>query len=147
MVDTDLNDLTIKTLESLERGTNGSCKKDLKPLPAVMLDAEQMQKVITNLVLNAYEALNDRGKIIIATEQAKDHVILSVQDDGCGMSQEFIERSLFQPFKSSKKRGMGIGLFHSKMIVEAHHGRIEVESREGKGSTFRVVLPVKPDRS
>jgi len=147
MVETDLNDLTIKTLESLERGTNGSCKKDLKPLPAVMLDAEQMQKVITNLVLNAYEALNDRGKIIIATEQAKDHVILSVQDDGCGMSQEFIERSLFQPFKSSKKRGMGIGLFHSKMIVEAHHGRIEVESREGKGSTFRVVLPVKPDRS
>ena len=49
---------------------------------------------------------------------------------------------LFRPFRSTKKKGMGIGLFHSKMIVEAHRGKIEVESEEGKGSTFRVVLPL-----
>jgi hypothetical protein len=61
------------------------------------------------------------------------------------MSQDFIESSLFQPFKSTKKRGMGIGLFHSKMIVEAHHGRIDVESQPGKGSVFKVVLPVKQE--
>jgi signal transduction histidine kinase len=58
------------------------------------------------------------------------------------MSKEFMERSLFRPFKTTKKQGMGIGLFQSKMIVEAHGGRIEVESEEGKGSTFRVFLPV-----
>jgi hypothetical protein len=59
------------------------------------------------------------------------------------MSKEFIERSLFRPFKSTKKQGMGIGLFQSKTIVEAHQGRIEVESEPGKGSTFKVFLPNK----
>jgi signal transduction histidine kinase len=52
-----------------------------------------------------------------------------------------MERSLFHPFQTTKSQGLGIGLFHSKMIVEAHHGRIEVESEEGKGSTFKVFLP------
>jgi signal transduction histidine kinase len=59
------------------------------------------------------------------------------------MSKEFMEHSLFKPFKTTKKQGMGIGLFHSKRIVEAHGGRIEVESQEGKGSTFRVYLPLR----
>jgi signal transduction histidine kinase len=59
------------------------------------------------------------------------------------MSREFIQNSLFRPFKTTKKQGMGIGLFQSKMIVEAHKGRIEVESEEGVGSTFRVLLPIQ----
>ena len=58
------------------------------------------------------------------------------------MSREFIEKSLFRPFQTTKKQGMGIGLYHCKTIVEAHGGRIEVESEEGKGTTFRVLLPV-----
>jgi len=68
-------------------------------------------------------------------------VVLAVSDEGSGISREFMERSLFHPFKTTKKRGLGIGLYHSKMIVEAHRGRIEVLSEEGRGSTFRVVLP------
>ncbi|MEN6485143.1 MAG: ATP-binding protein, partial [Syntrophobacteraceae bacterium] len=61
---------------------------------------------------------------------------------GCGMSGEFMEKHLFHPFKTTKERGLGIGLYHCKMIVEAHKGRIEVESMEGVGTTFRVLLPV-----
>jgi len=57
------------------------------------------------------------------------------------MPDEFIRKSLFQPFKTTKKKGLGIGLYHSKAIVEAHGGRVEVESEPGKGSTFRVLLP------
>jgi len=59
------------------------------------------------------------------------------------MSREFIETRLFRPFQTTKPKGMGIGLFHCKTIVEAHGGRIEVQSEEGKGTTFRVFLPGK----
>ena len=70
----------------------------------------------------------------------------AVEDNGRGISREFLERNLFRPFQTTKKRGMGIGLFQSRMIVEAHGGRIEVESSEGDGSRFRVVLPIRrPD--
>jgi signal transduction histidine kinase len=58
------------------------------------------------------------------------------------MSKEFMEKHLFRPFQTTKKQGMGIGLFHCKTIVEAHGGRIEADSEEGKGTTFRVLLPV-----
>jgi len=57
------------------------------------------------------------------------------------MPPDFVEKSLFKPFKSTKKKGLGIGLYQCKSIVEAHQGRIEAESQEGKGSTFRVILP------
>jgi signal transduction histidine kinase len=66
-----------------------------------------------------------------------------VTDNGCGMSQEFISRSLFRPFQTTKKNGLGIGMFQSKMIVEAHQGKIEVESEPGHGATFRIYLPVQ----
>ena len=68
---------------------------------------------------------------------------LVVRDTGCGMSGEFIETRLFRPFQTTKPKGMGIGLYHCKTIVEAHGGRIEVESKEGKGSAFKVFLPGK----
>ena len=79
----------------------------------------------------------------MATCRRDDRVLLSVRDNGCGMSREFMEQSLFRPFKTTKKQGMGIGLYHCKMIVEAHGGKIEVDSEEGKGSEFRVLLPIK----
>ncbi|MGN6553372.1 MAG: ATP-binding protein, partial [Verrucomicrobiota bacterium] len=66
---------------------------------------------------------------------------LAVTDNGCGMSSEFLERSLFRPFQTTKKKGIGIGMFQSRMIVEAHRGRIEVDSALGKGTTFRVFFP------
>ena len=69
---------------------------------------------------------------------------LSVHDDGCGMDQEFIRTKLFRPFQSTKRQGLGIGLFHSRMILEAHHGEIEVESCLGQGTIFRVLLLLKP---
>jgi signal transduction histidine kinase len=70
-------------------------------------------------------------------------VTVSVSDNGCGISKEFMEKDLFHPFKTTKKQGMGIGLFQSKMIVEAHQGRIEVESEPGVGTTFKVMLPLR----
>jgi signal transduction histidine kinase len=78
----------------------------------------------------------------IKTFQQNGWVVLAVSDNGCGMSREFLERSLFRAFQTTKKTGLGIGMFQSKMIVEAHRGRIEVESEPDNGTTFRVLLPL-----
>jgi signal transduction histidine kinase len=65
---------------------------------------------------------------------------MAVSDQGCGMSTEFINNSLFKPFSTTKKKGLGIGLFQCKQIIEAHGGRIEVKSKVGVGTTFVVTL-------
>ena len=144
LAECDLNELVARTLDELAPCLKIPCEKTLRPLPKISLDPEQIQKVLTNLVLNAQEAANGKGSIAVETSTTDHQVVLSVADNGCGMSAEFIEHILFRPFRSTKKRGMGIGLFHSKMIVEAHRGRIEVVSQEGSGSTFRVILPSAP---
>jgi signal transduction histidine kinase len=106
------------------------------------MDPEQIRNVMTNLLLNAGQAIRSGGNICISTEMQASYGMISVSDNGCGMSREFIEKSLFRPFRTTKGKGMGIGLFQCKMIIDAHKGRIEVESREGEGSTFRVFLPL-----
>lgn len=141
-VETDLNELILWSLSCLNGSHTVSIFKDLQPVPRLMIDPEQVQKVLTNLILNANEALGDGGEIRVATQKSDGWAIVSVRDNGCGMTKEFVEKSLFRPFKTTKKQGMGIGLFQSKMIIEAHQGRIEVESEEGRGSTFRVFLPI-----
>ena len=92
-------------------------------------------------MLNANEATGEKGSIRVATRARNGWAEISVSDDGHGMSSDFVERGLFKPFHTTKNQGLGIGLFHSKKIVDAHQGRIEVETQEGKGSTFRVMLP------
>ena len=141
-VETDLNKLVVDSLSNIYGITRGSLIQDLQPVPRLIIDPEQVQKVLINLLLNANEAVGNEGEIGLATEQRDGWVTLSVSDNGCGMSKEFMEQSLFRLFKTTKKNGMGIGLFQSKVIVEAHQGRIEVESEEGKGSVFRVFLPL-----
>jgi putative PEP-CTERM system histidine kinase len=141
-LDSDLNQVVAAALVGLDGTADFPFVKSLPPLPRVLLDPAQMQKVVTNLVLNAKEAAAPHGEIRVETSRRNGWVILSVADNGCGMSSEFIRRSLFRPFQSTKKKGLGIGMFHSKMIVDAHRGRIEVESEKGKGTTFRVWLPL-----
>jgi len=138
----DLNEVVLSTVASFNGSLKAVLVQDLKPLPCVLMDPEEMQKVLVNLVLNANEAAGKDGKIEIATAEKDGSVVLSVSDDGCGMSDDFVSKSLFQPFQTTKKHGLGIGLFQSKSIVEAHGGKIEVESEEGKGSTFTIVVPV-----
>jgi putative PEP-CTERM system histidine kinase len=141
-VETDVNALVKSCLGTLPQ-SDISLKEDLQPLPKVRLDPDQIQKVITNLVLNARDAVGDAGHIQVATSQTNGWAVIQVTDDGCGISPEFLQRSLFRPFQTTKKKGIGIGMYQSKMIVEAHAGRIEVQSDVGKGAIFRVLLPIK----
>lgn len=139
-VETDLNQLVRAVLASLRPGLAAALSLDLHPLPCLALDPVQMEKVVLNLLVNAQEAVGPAGAIHVSTEALPGWAGLTVSDNGCGMSQEFIAQRLFQPFQTTKRQGLGIGLFQSKMIVEAHQGRIEVESTPGQGTTFQVLL-------
>jgi putative PEP-CTERM system histidine kinase len=141
--ETDLNEMVRATLNGLDGSASVRMTQELKSIPTVMADAEQIQKVFINLVLNAHEAISDGGEVVVSTQKRGEWIELSVRDSGAGMSKEFMRKSLFHPFTTTKKRGMGIGLYQSRMIVEAHKGKIEVESEEGKGSTFRMLLPAE----
>lgn len=141
----DLNDLVEDTLSTLNGKATSRMIRRLETLPGILADREQMRKVCLNLLLNAIEASLTDSEIEIGTSAANGEVILKITDHGCGMSREFIESSLFRPFRTTKPNGLGIGLFQCKKIIEAHQGRIEVESREGEGSTFSVILPAAGD--
>jgi putative PEP-CTERM system histidine kinase len=143
----DLNELVASTLAGLDAFTNGHLVTNLQPLPKVSLDPEQMRKVITNLVLNANEAAGKTGEIRLETGVCDGWATITVTDNGCGMSEAFLEQDLFRPFRTTKKQGTGLGLFHSKMIVDAHNGKIEVRSAEGEGTTFRILLPTTGRRN
>lgn len=109
----------------------------------IWADPEQLSKVIQNLVINACQAIDESGVVNIETTTVNGEIHLSVTDNGYGMTQEFIATKLFKPLRSTKRYGWGIGLYQCQQIVQSHGGRIEVESEEGKGSTFTVVLPGK----
>jgi putative PEP-CTERM system histidine kinase len=144
LLEANLNELVVSALDGLNGSLKATVSNKLQPVPEVVMDPEQMKKVLVNLILNANEAVGEGGEIVVTTEQQDGWVTVSVSDNGCGMSKEFISHFLFRPFQSTKKRGLGIGLFLSKKIVEAQRGRIEVESGEGKGSSFRILLPIAP---
>jgi putative PEP-CTERM system histidine kinase len=139
----DLNDVIGRVLASWNGVSGITLVKSLRPCPALLLDQEQIFKVVTNLVINATEAVSQGGEIRVETSQNNGWAVLTVADNGCGMSPEFLSHALFRPFQTTKKKGFGIGMFQSKMIVEAHGGRIEVESELKRGTIFRVLLPIQ----
>ena len=140
----NINAVVEETLSALNGNVSGKVVKDLEEIPLINADGGQLNKVFLNLLLNAIEASpagESDKKIMVHTYASNGNIILSVADQGCGMTQEFINTDLFKPFRSSKSNGLGIGLFQCKKIIDAHSGRMEVISEAGKGSEFRVILP------
>ncbi|HMF55122.1 MAG TPA: ATP-binding protein [Pyrinomonadaceae bacterium] len=115
----------------------------LPPSLVAAVDADRMEKIMENLVINALEAMGaQRGKLTIeAGNEDEQQVYFSVTDTGTGMTEEFQRTRLFHPFATTKRHGVGLGLYTCREIVRAHGGRIEVESKKGSGTTFRIVLP------
>lgn len=138
----DLAALALEASRPIGSGRVGLLK-ELAPVPAVPGDPEALLKVLQNLLTNAVEAMRGEGSVTVRTYEDGGWVICAVSDTGCGMSQDFLQKSLFIPFRSTKKGGWGIGLYQAKGIIEAHGGTIDVSSKEGAGTTFFVRLPVQ----
>jgi signal transduction histidine kinase len=111
-----------------------------------LADAARIEEVIENLVLNALEAMDKGGgTLTVEAGQAPSGApMFSISDTGRGMSRTFIDTRLFRPFSTTKKTGIGLGLYTCREVIKASAGLIEVESVEGAGTTFRVVLPSIP---
>lgn len=108
------------------------------------VEPERIENVVENLVINALEAMGSKGAGRLTVEAGAmpgDLVFFSVADTGVGMSEEFIRTRLFRPFSTTKSKGIGLGLFTCREIVETHGGRLEVDSSPNSGTRFRVVLP------
>ncbi|HEX6324488.1 MAG TPA: ATP-binding protein [Vicinamibacterales bacterium] len=116
-------------------------------LPAVPGDPHQLRQLFTNLLTNAFEALDGRGTVTIraslaagADDSEPDHAVIEVRDDGPGVSREVAER-VFNPFFTTKPKGTGLGLSIVRKVVDAHDGHIDLTTPPGGGTCFRVSLP------
>ncbi|BEH10059.1 PEP-CTERM system histidine kinase PrsK [Geobacter sulfurreducens subsp. ethanolicus] len=118
-------------------GGRGSISVGGSPVSA-RVDREEIQKVVVNLVVNALEATEGKGPVAVEVGCGNAPYI-RVNDAGCGIPDAF-RAHLFSPFRTTKKKGLGIGLYQCRRIVEAHGGRIDVESTPGQGATFTVWL-------
>jgi two-component system, sporulation sensor kinase E len=111
-------------------------------LPPAPMDPRQVQQVLLNLIRNAMQAMTREGVLTLATGEAAGGVWISVSDTGCGIPEEKLNR-IFEPFFTTKKTGTGLGLMVVQRLVRAHKGRLDLESRPGVGTTFRIWLPLQ----
>jgi signal transduction histidine kinase len=126
----------------LETGITIELRQDLQPVPPILGDATELREVVTNLILNAVDAMPQGGILMVATGMLGDQAYLDVGDTGMGIAPELRER-IFEPFFTTKaQRGTGLGLAVSRSIALRHEGDLTVESAPGAGSCFRMTLPL-----
>lgn len=144
-----INDVVEKTLELLrpELENRGITVKEKlgRQLPLAPIDGTQMQQMLVNLVKNAMQAMSKGGTLTLATGESSEGVWVSVADTGCGIADEHLKR-IFEPFYTTKKKGTGLGLMIVQRVVRSHNGRIELDSRAGRGTVFRIWLPLHEPR-
>ena len=144
---TDLNELIQNLLDFFHpqaeaAGIDVLCYLD-PDLPGVQVDRETLRAALLNLVLNAEQAMPDGGQLVVRTKAIASGVALELIDTGVGMDQDTMTQ-IFDAFFSTKTGGTGLGLSLARKIVEAHRGRIVVQSEVGHGTRFTILLPVPP---
>ncbi len=149
---TDLNEVIEKSIDLISHQASMQSikiEKKIKPdIPRIMIDVGQIQQVFINILLNAIEAMPGGGTLTI-TSGIEDHMVtIGFSDTGAGIPEENM-RKIFDPFFTTKKqgRGTGLGLSVSYGIIEKHRGRLDVKSQVGKGSTFKIKLPIEEKTS
>ena len=141
--ETSPKQLLLESLNMMQVPEKIKIVNSLKNKPNIKADYDKIKRVFINLIKNAFDAMPDGGKLTIASKQVNDVVEISFADTGAGISDEVMPK-LFSPLFTTKAQGMGFGLAICKRIIEAHGGKITVETAKGKGTTFIVTLPIEP---
>jgi len=133
--------------EAAASGITIECDLDLQPVPDILGNESALRETLTNLILNAVDAMPQGGTIRLKTRADNRSVVLEVTDTGVGMSEETVRRC-FEPFFTTKgKTGTGLGLATAKAIVQSHGGEITVASQPSKGATFTLRFPLPTHRA
>jgi two-component system sensor histidine kinase AtoS len=111
-------------------------------LPLAVIDSHQIEQVLSNILYNAYQVMEGKGKMEISTwhDIEKGMLVVAVKDNGCGIPEDVIPH-IFEPFFTTKSKGTGLGLSIAHEIIQAHNGSIQVESKVNQGTTFKLFLP------
>ena len=110
-------------------------------VPLVLADRDRLRSVLLNLILNAKQSMCEGGRLGVRVYRDAENLVVEVRDTGCGIPEEVRQR-IFEPFYSTKPGGTGLGLAIVKQTVDELGGQIEVSSREGAGTVFRIMLPI-----
>jgi signal transduction histidine kinase len=140
----DLNEVARDVIQLLETEISAHhvetvLEFDTAPVSG-MLDEASIRAATLNLVLNAVQAMSTGGRLTISTGRNGKKMWMAIKDTGAGMSAERIKQ-IFEPFNTTKSRGLGLGMPYAQKIIQQHGGRIEVESKQGKGTQVKVELP------
>ncbi|MFQ6044264.1 MAG: ATP-binding protein, partial [Candidatus Poribacteria bacterium] len=144
---TDINELLQDTIalvefDAQEQGVLVKQELDTR-LPPTESDAAKLRQVFLNLLINALDAMQEGGTITVKTQGLPDHVSIMISDTGVGIGEEDLPH-IFEPYFSTKEdEGIGLGLFVSASIIQAHDGKITVESEKDVGTCFKIILPVE----
>lgn len=129
-------------LQKMPPQNNITVSKIFDSIPKISCDADQLKQVFENIISNVYEAMLAKGGRLNIKTLVEDRKIKIVfEDTGQGISSKIIDQ-IFDPFYTTKDKGMGLGLYISQFIVQNHNGKIDVESKEGKGTTFTITFPI-----
>ena len=144
----DLNELLrgVIRFAGVQNRKGGRIETELGELPVVRCARQELKQVFLNLLINAIQAIDEGGRIVLRTRTEQGRAVVCVEDDGHGIAPEHLDR-IYDPFFTTKPEGegTGLGLAISSEIVRRHHGSLEVDSRPGAGTCFRVCLPAADD--
>lgn len=151
----DVNELIRTTLDHMqvEQRSSLDVQLDLQAERPILGDEALLRRVLENLVTNAIEAMSAQGTLSIRSQECQNGhsdptcVQVSISDTGAGMPREFLKNKLFRPFATTKRGGMGLGLYQCRTIVRAHGGQLKFESRQDCGTTVSMILRADSDKS
>jgi PAS domain S-box-containing protein len=143
--ETDINGMMTGLMKLLEAEINEksiTIEKRFAEILPLRIDVDEMKKAVLNILRNAIQAMGPEGELTVTTESTASECRIIVADNGCGISEDDVAK-IFRPYFSHKDGGTGLGLSITHRIVTEHGGSIDVESKEGVGTTFTIILPLR----